>query len=186
MDDQLHAIDTRGVEDRFGCTECRCHLYNVAKDENGRDIGPDYFGGLKCSPNKTRCRLREGFKGPKKAYYMKYSVSMLIGMRPPLCLSRFIFSMSQIHGGESLETETALVKHQCQIEYAVEPCSADENVGGCTHARNITVPFPIDGDVITYGVAHHHRGGMRSTLHGEDERVICSSKPICGKGKSGK
>uniref|UniRef100_A0A803MXP3 Stress up-regulated Nod 19 n=1 Tax=Chenopodium quinoa TaxID=63459 RepID=A0A803MXP3_CHEQI len=40
----VHAIDTRGVVDRLGCTECRCSLYNSTIDEYGRPISPDYEG----------------------------------------------------------------------------------------------------------------------------------------------
>nr|GMD32479.1 Protein kinase UbiB [Ipomoea batatas] len=34
----LHAIDTRGAEDKMGCIECRCELYNVTEDESGMPI----------------------------------------------------------------------------------------------------------------------------------------------------
>nr|CAN69533.1 hypothetical protein VITISV_013567 [Vitis vinifera] len=44
----IHAIDTRGMEDRLGCTECRCDLYNVTKDEYGDPLSSDYKGGLRC------------------------------------------------------------------------------------------------------------------------------------------
>ncbi|XP_016571502.2 uncharacterized protein LOC107869477 [Capsicum annuum] len=178
----LHAIDTRGTEDRFGCIGCSCHLYNITKDEIGRDIEPDYFGGLKCCRDKTRCRLKEGFKGPKKAYYLKYTVKYVDwDVASVVPLKVYIFDVTD--SWKKPENPTAVEKHQCQIEYQVESCSADESVRGCTHARNITVPFPVDGDVI-YGVAHQHRGSIRSTLHGEDGRIICSSKPIYGKGRS--
>ncbi|KAI4297500.1 hypothetical protein L6164_037389 [Bauhinia variegata] len=38
----LHVIDT---QDRIGCTECRCDLYNVTKDGNGQPLRPGYIGG---------------------------------------------------------------------------------------------------------------------------------------------
>ncbi|CAL0309192.1 unnamed protein product [Lupinus luteus] len=42
----VHAIDTRGVEDRIGCIECRCNLYNNATtDGNGEPLRPGYGGG---------------------------------------------------------------------------------------------------------------------------------------------
>ncbi|MCI66361.1 stress up-regulated Nod 19 protein, partial [Trifolium medium] len=31
----VHAIDTRDAEDKSGCTECKCGLYNVTVDEFG-------------------------------------------------------------------------------------------------------------------------------------------------------
>ncbi|KAH7867111.1 hypothetical protein Vadar_028986 [Vaccinium darrowii] len=53
----VHATDTRGVEDRLGCTECRCDLYNVTTDENGEPLSPGYTGGLKCCYDQTWCRV---------------------------------------------------------------------------------------------------------------------------------
>ncbi|KAL0862820.1 hypothetical protein Bca101_041938 [Brassica carinata] len=51
----IHAIDTRGVMDKSGCTECHCDLYNVTIDQYGRAIKPDYKGGLHCCYDKTQC-----------------------------------------------------------------------------------------------------------------------------------
>ncbi|PNX78497.1 stress up-regulated Nod 19 protein [Trifolium pratense] len=70
----IHAIDTRGVEDKLGCSECRCDLYNVTVDEYWRDIRPDYKGGLLCCYDDTHCKLKEGFEGPKRSLYLKYTI----------------------------------------------------------------------------------------------------------------
>ncbi|CAA7035131.1 unnamed protein product [Microthlaspi erraticum] len=58
----IHAIDTRGVVDKSGCTECRCDLYNVTIDEYGRTIKPDYKGGLYCCYDKTQCLVEYDVK----------------------------------------------------------------------------------------------------------------------------
>lgn len=73
----VHAIDTRGAEDRLGCTECRCDLYNVTEDRHGRALDPSYVGGLKCCYDETKCRVREGFQGSKRGLYLKYTVKYL-------------------------------------------------------------------------------------------------------------
>jgi len=70
----VHAIDTRGVDDRVGCIECSCELYNVTKDENGDALSPNYKGGLQCCPDNSKCKMRKGFLGPKKNIYLKYTV----------------------------------------------------------------------------------------------------------------
>ncbi|KAL0415468.1 UNVERIFIED_CONTAM: hypothetical protein Slati_3378700 [Sesamum latifolium] len=62
----VHAIDTRGAEDKLGCIECRCDLYNVTADEYGRALPPNYTGGFKCCYDSTRCRVKEGFEGEEK------------------------------------------------------------------------------------------------------------------------
>lgn len=73
----VHAIDTRDVEDKLGCTECKCDLYNVSKDEYGRPIRSDYKGGLLCCYDYTQCKLREGLEfveGLKRNLYLRYTV----------------------------------------------------------------------------------------------------------------
>lgn len=71
----IHAIDTRGVKDRLGCTECKCSLYNVTKDEDGRPLIDGYVGGLYCCYDKTRCQLSEGFNGGEiRKLYLRYTV----------------------------------------------------------------------------------------------------------------
>jgi hypothetical protein len=70
----VHAIDTRGAEDKLGCTECKCELYNVTVDEYGRSLRSDYKGGLLCCYDDTQCKLKEGFEGPKRSLYLKYTV----------------------------------------------------------------------------------------------------------------
>ncbi|MED6152477.1 hypothetical protein PIB30_092518 [Stylosanthes scabra] len=73
----IHAIDTRGVEDKLGCTECRCDLYNVTVNEYGTPLSPSYEGGLKCCYDQTQCRLRKGFQGPKRSLYLRYTVKWI-------------------------------------------------------------------------------------------------------------
>ncbi|XP_043693185.1 uncharacterized protein LOC122643645 [Telopea speciosissima] len=70
----IHAIDTRGVVDRLGCTECRCDLYNITRDQFGRPIDPGYTGGLFCCYDQTQCRVQEGFESIKRSLYLRYTV----------------------------------------------------------------------------------------------------------------
>jgi len=73
----VHAIDTRGVEDKLGCTECKCELYNVTVDEYGRPLRSDYKGGMSCCHDDTQCKLKEGFEGPKRSLYLKYKIKWI-------------------------------------------------------------------------------------------------------------
>ena len=57
----IHAIDTRGVEDRIGCIECKRHLYNVTKDGLGMALEDDYVGGLRCCYDQTQCKVKKGY-----------------------------------------------------------------------------------------------------------------------------
>jgi len=71
----IHAIDTRGVKDRLGCTECKCSLYNVTKDAFGDPLRKDYIGGFRCCHDMTQCQLRQGFNGEEtRKLYLRYTV----------------------------------------------------------------------------------------------------------------
>ncbi|ERN06324.1 hypothetical protein AMTR_s00016p00235830 [Amborella trichopoda] len=57
---------------------CRCDLYNVTEDENGRPIEDNYYGGLRCCYDGTQCRLKEGLQGlGAKGVYVKYTVKWM-------------------------------------------------------------------------------------------------------------
>ncbi|XP_061341200.1 uncharacterized protein LOC133287579 [Gastrolobium bilobum] len=178
----IHAIDTRGVEDKMGCTECKCDLYNVTKDEYGRPLRSDYLGGLYCCYDYTQCRLRERFEGPRRSLYLRYTVKwvdwddFIVPVKIYILDVTDTLQISDISKGMS-------PYHDCRTEYDVEPCSRDNKDGnGCHHMKRTSLPMQSGGYVI-YGVAHQHSGGTGSTLFGQDGRVICSSIPSYGNGK---
>ncbi|KAI4297316.1 hypothetical protein L6164_037210 [Bauhinia variegata] len=70
----LHAIDTRGVEERGGCTECRCDLYNVTTDDDGQPLPPGCKGGFQCCTDNTQGRLKNGYKRYNRTVYLNYTV----------------------------------------------------------------------------------------------------------------
>ncbi|XP_059458674.1 uncharacterized protein LOC132188270 [Corylus avellana] len=178
----VHAIDTRGVEDRLGCTECRCDLYNVTKDQRGQPLRPDYIGGLSCCYDDTHCRVREGFEGAKRSLYMRYTMKWLDWDDFIVPVKIYILDVTDTW--KRLENSTGQnAEHECHVEYRVESCSASGMAGnGCTDTKRTILTMPTGGSVI-YGVAHQHSGGIGSALYGEDGRVICSSIPTYGKGK---
>ncbi|KAK4726667.1 hypothetical protein R3W88_031584 [Solanum pinnatisectum] len=162
----LHAIDTRGAEDRLGCTECRYDLYNVTKDENNRDIEPDYIGGSSCCYDGTIC---------------KYTVKYIDWDAFIMPVNRYLLDITDTWKKPE-KLNSTMARHHCKIEYLVESCAVFVANVDCTHIEKISVIFPSGEDLI-YGVAHQHIGGTGMALHGEDEHVICSSLPIYGKGK---
>ncbi|KAK7839965.1 pentatricopeptide repeat-containing protein [Quercus suber] len=64
----VHAIDTWGVEDKLGCTECGCDLFKVSWDEYGWPLRLDYIGGLLCCYDHTQCRVREVSEGDRETF----------------------------------------------------------------------------------------------------------------------
>ncbi|XP_070668667.1 uncharacterized protein [Malus domestica] len=172
----VHAIDTRGVEDDLGCTECRCDMYNVSRDQSGQPLPAGYTGGLTCCPDGAKCRLKQGFDGEKKNHYLRYTVKWVDWSESVVPVKVYILDVTD-RMNHSAPTGA---KHNCLVEYDVEKsCNA---TNGCLDNKWAKITMPTGGHVI-YGVAHQHRGGLGSTLHGEDGRVLCSSTPIYGKGK---
>ncbi|KAM3289932.1 hypothetical protein P3S67_018221 [Capsicum chacoense] len=161
----VHAIDTRAAEDRLGCTECRCDLYNVSKDEYDRVIEPDYIGGLRCCYDETRCRVKDGFQGSRRSLYLKYTVKYIDWDASILPVKIYILDVTDTwkRTGKSIAT---VARHHCLIEYLVESCPASVSNVDCSHTKKIPVTFPSGGDII-YGVAHQHTGGTGMALHGE-------------------
>ncbi|KAL2341555.1 hypothetical protein Fmac_009495 [Flemingia macrophylla] len=174
----VHAIDTRGVEDRFGCIECRCELYNVTKDEDGKPLSPNYIGGLNCCPDNSQCRLKKGFKGPKRSLYLKYTVKWVNwDDKFVVPLKVYIIDVTDVLN----KSKGMSPVHNCKVEYDVEPCSKGYISSTCIDVRRTSFPMKTGGYVI-YGVGHQHVGGIGSTLYGQDGRDICSSIAKYGNG----
>lgn len=169
----VHAIDTRGAVDAMGCTECRCHLYNVTEDEYGRPLKPDYEGGLYCCYDGTQCRVKNGLESIKRNFYLKYTVKWVDWSDSIVPVKIFIFDVTDTWQNTGI--------HDCLIEYNIEQSTTGVANNDFTSTRRSNASFPTSGDVV-YGVAHLHSGGIGSALYGEDGRVICSSQSIYGKG----
>eukprot|EP00257_Ricinus_communis_P001061 XP_002511074.2 uncharacterized protein LOC8275475 isoform X2 [Ricinus communis] len=178
----IHAIDTRGVQDRLGCTECKCDLYNVTVDEYGDPLRPEYKGGLLCCYDRTQCKVKQGFQGARRSLYLRYTVKWVDWDSTIIPVKIFIFDVTDT--GKRLNGSSGISpQNGCQIEYEVKSCNAaGVAVDGCTDVKRTSLTMPTGGYVI-YGVAHQHTGGTSSTLYGQDGRVICTSLPIYGEGK---
>lgn len=110
----VHAIDTRGAEDSLGCTECRCDLYNVTKDEYGRPLNQDYVGGLRCCYDETRCRLRKGFESGERSLFVRYTVKWVDWDSSILPVKIYIFDVTD-KWKRSDESTQHSTKHDCQV-----------------------------------------------------------------------
>lgn len=165
----VHAIDTRGTVDPFGCLECRCDLYNVTIDEYGRPLKDDYLGGLLCCYDGTQCQLKDGYVGENRTYYLQYTVHYMDWDDTILPVKVYILDVT--YEGT-----------YCNVEYDVPSC-ASENVGTavCVHTQETAMEIPVGGDVI-YAVAHQHAGGIGAAIYGQDGREICTSTPLYGTG----
>ncbi|KAJ4837610.1 hypothetical protein Tsubulata_039299 [Turnera subulata] len=178
----VHSIDTRGVEDKQGCTECRCDLYNITVDEYGRALRPGYEGGISCCYDKTQCKLRQGVQGARRSLYMRYTVKWVVWDSSIIPVKIFILDATD--NGKRIDGSTGKgLENGCQVEYDVQSCSATgQAVDGCIDVKRTSLTMPISGYLI-YGVAHQHAGGLGSALYREDGRVLCTSLPIYGEGK---
>ncbi|CAN8251959.1 unnamed protein product [Cochlearia groenlandica] len=176
----IHAIDTRGVVDKPGCTECRCDLYNVTNDEYGRAIKPGYKGGLYCCFDKTQCLVRNGFDNGEKTrtLYLKYIVrwvdwdSAVLPVKPYILDVTDDWERSGVSTGDSQE-------HYCHVEYEVKPCKT--NGDSCVDIKRKSLMMPFNGYIV-YGVAHEHSGGIGAALYRENGEGICTSMAKYGNG----
>ncbi|XP_042500275.1 uncharacterized protein LOC122078376 [Macadamia integrifolia] len=174
----IHAIDTRGVVDRMGCTECRCDLYNITRDKAGWPLRPGYTGGLACCYDQVQCRMQEGFDNIKRSLYLRYTVKWVDWENSIVPVNIYIFDVT-----DTGERPAGSTRNGCQVEYDVASCVGNcmEN-NGCVDTKKARIAMSDDGGEIIYGVAHQHSGGLGATLYGEDGRVLCSSLPIYGEG----
>ncbi|KAJ4887794.1 hypothetical protein Rs2_27542 [Raphanus sativus] len=177
----IHAIDTRGVVDKQGCTECRCDLYNVTVDEYGRALEPGYKGGLYCCYDKTQCLVRKGFEDGDKTrtLYLKYIVRW-VDWDSSVLLPAKVYILDVTDSWEPSEGSTGdIQEHFCHVEYDVEPCTTSGD--GCVDVRTKSLMIPFNGYIV-YGVAHQHAGGLGAALYRADGEGICSSMPKYGNG----
>lgn len=123
----VHAIDTRGVEDGLGCTECRCDLYNVTEDEYGNPLSSDYEGGLRCCHDKTQCRLKDGAQGIGRSLYMKYTVKWVDWDSSVVPVKIYIFDV----------TDT----------WRIPDASTDEREGHNCLVRAIKLPLHLNSSI---------------------------------------
>ncbi|XVE56482.1 hypothetical protein DITRI_Ditri04bG0013800 [Diplodiscus trichospermus] len=178
----VHAIDTRGVEDKMGCTECRCNLYNVTEDQHGKPLRPDYKGGILCCEHGAQCRVKQGFEGVRRALYLRYTLKWVDMDSSVLPVKVYIFDITD--GWKRSSNSTGInAEHDCKVEYEVEPCRATGLADDlCIDTKRISLDMPFGGYVI-YAVAHQHAGGSGFALYREDGQLLCSSMPIYGEGE---
>ncbi|CAA7035133.1 unnamed protein product [Microthlaspi erraticum] len=176
----IHAIDTRGVVDKSGCTECRCDLYNMTTGEYGRALKPGYKGGLYCCYDKTQCPVKHGFDNGEKtrSLFLKYTVRWFDWDSSVIPVK--VYALDVTDTWERKEGSTGdIPEHDCLVEYDVEPCKASGD--GCVDVKKKSLMMPFNGYIV-YGGAHQHSGGVGASLSREGGEGICTSRPKYGNG----
>lgn len=177
----VHAIDTRGVVDKLGCTECRCNLYNVTSDEYGRPLSPDYDGGLYCCYDQTQCKVKEGVANSPRRLYLRYTIKWVDWDSSALPVSIYIFDITDTWT-TSQDSGTPIIQHHCKIEYEIERCKSSVVSGnGCIDTKRTSFIMP-KGGYLVYGVAHLHSGGTGAALYRQDGKAMCASTASYGLG----
>ncbi|KAJ7522589.1 hypothetical protein O6H91_18G018600 [Diphasiastrum complanatum] len=164
----VHAIDTRGVADRPGCTECRCNLYGVVNDERGRPLPKDYIGGLECCYDGTKCRLKAGFESSKRTLYMQYTIRWVEWSENVVPVKKYTIDVTNTGSG-------------CKAEYNTPTCSLRGFPTDCIDTRETTASLP-ENSILIYGAAHQHVGARGASLYGANGEEICRSMPTYGFG----
>ncbi|KAH6819921.1 hypothetical protein C2S53_014565 [Perilla frutescens var. hirtella] len=169
----VHAIDIRGAEDKMGCAECRCNLYNVTVDGDGGALPSSYGGGLSCCRDDKRCKVKEGLHGEKRSLYLRYTVKY-VDWDSSLIVPVKIYVLD-------ITDDWTQARHNCVVEFDIETCDVGVEKNDCIDSKVVSVSLPSGGDVV-YGVGHQHAGATGTALYGEGGREICSSKPRYGEG----
>ncbi|XP_073134882.1 uncharacterized protein [Henckelia pumila] len=183
----VHVIDTRDVVDKLGCLECTCELYNVTRDGNGQPLPPDYYGGLSCCLDGTRCRMEQGYNklGGNVTYYLKYTVKYLEWDPTSIVPVRvFVLDATDIVT-KTNNSQGIVYQHDCQVEYQVKSCSnstIDLAKNRCIDTKSVSFTLPKGGNLV-FGFGHQHVGGVGIALYGQGGRNICTSIPKYGTGK---
>lgn len=112
----VHVIDTRGVEDIMGCSECKCDLYNVTINAfDGMPLDPSYKGGLGCCPDNGQCKMKKGFMGPKHVIYLKYTITWVDWDDFVVPVNIYILDVTD-SVKRSYETNGMInIEHNCQV-----------------------------------------------------------------------
>eukprot|EP00270_Netrium_digitus_P010861 TRINITY_DN3391_c0_g1_i2.p1 TRINITY_DN3391_c0_g1~~TRINITY_DN3391_c0_g1_i2.p1 ORF type:complete len:422 (+),score=50.95 TRINITY_DN3391_c0_g1_i2:33-1298(+) len=168
---QVHIIDLRGTETPKGCLECHCDLYNTTADEWGNKLADGYAGGFRCCYTGRTCKLKPGFSGEKRKYYMRYNVTYAEWNECSKPADMFL-----------LDTTSDITGINCEVEYDIPACDPNAPLKECTHTLENRFRFPYSGHII-YGVGHQHYGGMGITLLNENDEAICDSIPTYGRGE---
>ncbi|XP_022842997.1 uncharacterized protein LOC111366462 isoform X2 [Olea europaea var. sylvestris] len=171
----VHAIDTRGVLDRLGCTECRCDLYNVTVDEHGHVLPSDYYGGLRCCYDETKCMVKEGFHGVKRSLYVRYTVKYIDWDASIVPVKIYVLDVTDVWTRPD-ESRGVRSRHYCRDGRVI--CSSNPVYGEGNEAGNeagyvvgMSTCYPSpgtvkisDGELLTlvsnYSSAHGHTGVM--------------------------
>ncbi|XP_019459796.1 PREDICTED: uncharacterized protein LOC109359543 [Lupinus angustifolius] len=167
-------IDLRGVQDKHGCAQCRCNLYNVTKDVKGVPLNPEYKGGFNCCYDNTQCKLKEGFHGPRRSVHLRYTIKWVEWDQHQIGVKVYILDST-----DEVVKNGSNVVHNCKVEYSIIPENGDRKP---VHVQKASIPLEKGGYLI-YGVAHQHGGSAGSTLYGQDGQILCNSRPRYGTGK---
>ncbi|KAK7390558.1 hypothetical protein VNO78_25867 [Psophocarpus tetragonolobus] len=176
----IMAIDTRGAEDKKGCTECRCNLmnlpydfYNVTRDIHYQPLSTDYKGGIFCCKDGTQCKQRKGFQGLRRKVSLRYKISWVDWNTNQVPVKVYILDSTDI-----VRSNGSTMIHDCQAEYTIQENNGDDS----PHVQKANIPMDKGGYLI-YGTAHMHSGVVNATLYGQDGRTLCTSRPIYGTGE---
>ncbi|KAK7316767.1 hypothetical protein RJT34_00475 [Clitoria ternatea] len=176
----IMVIDTRGVQDKRGCAECRCDhfnlskdFYNVTKDIHGQPLTTDYKGGLFCCQDNLQSKLRKGFQGPTRKVFLRYKIRWVDWNEYQVPVKFYILDST-----DKVRSNGSEIIHDCLVEYMIPASNGDDTL----HVQKAKIPIEKGGYLI-YGTAHMHAGAVNATLYGQDGRTLCTSTPTYGTGK---
>ncbi|CAJ1949222.1 unnamed protein product [Sphenostylis stenocarpa] len=173
------AIDTRGAQDKKGCTECRCDLmnlpkdfYNVTLDVHNQPLTTNYKGGIFCCQDNLQCKQRDGFQGSKRKVSLRYKISWVHWNKHQVPVKVYILDST-----DRVRSNGSQIIHDCQAEYTIPTNGGDDSL----HVQKANIPMKKGGYLI-YGTTHMHSGVVNATLYRQNGETLCTSTPKYGTG----
>ena len=115
----LMVIDTRGIQNRKGCSECRCKLlnlpknfYNVTMGIHSQLLSKNYKGGMFCCQDKLQCKLRNDFHGPTRKLSLRYKIRWVDWDEHQVPLKFYILDST-----DRVRSNGSTTIHDCQVDY---------------------------------------------------------------------
>ncbi|XP_003627861.2 uncharacterized protein [Medicago truncatula] len=172
-------IDTRGVENKKICTQCRCDQFNLPENFYDVTVGfhgkvtPEYKAGVLCCQDKFQCKMRKGFQAPRRNLAIRYNITWVNWDQHQSAVRFYVLDVT-----DRVTTNGSETIHDCRAEFTI----TENNSTNLFHVQKASIPMKKGGYLI-YATGHAHTGVINATLYGQDGRILCTSTPTYGTGK---
>jgi len=112
----LLVIDTRGVEDKKICIQCRCDQFNLPENFYDVTFGfhgkvtPEYKAGVLCCQDKFQCKMRKVFQAPRRNLSIRYNITWVNWDQHQIPVRFYVLDVT-----DRVTTNGSETIHNCQV-----------------------------------------------------------------------